>query len=200
MQLVVDKITKSYQGKILFRDKSFSLNLGDKVAIIGKNGSGKTTLIKILMGYTKPDLGEVYWLSDKGEKLTIDYKDFALAGIQQQLFDDLTVADAIYYHFKFREPIHDQYYEVLNNVFSQNLFSKKINQLSAGWLNRLKLLLAILTKSQVLILDEPFSNMDTEGIELTSKIILDNLSERTLVVAGNREDELALCDSRIQLT
>lgn len=198
MQLVLEHITKSYQGRLLFQNLNFSFALGEKVAVIGKNGSGKTTLLKIAMGYVKPDTGVVFWQTEGAQKIPVQFRDFSFAGIQQQLFDDLTVLDSIHFHFKFRTALHDTYLESIQSVFPKQLLSKKVNQLSAGWLNRLKLLLAILTKSKVLILDEPFSNMDTEGIDQLTEIIRQHSKNRLLLIAGNREDELALCERKIE--
>jgi len=141
----------------------------------------------------------VFWLNKENIKTEISYTDFAFSGIQQQLFEDLTVIDIISFHFKFRTPIDTNYKEVIKGVFPQPFLHKKANQLSAGWLNRLKLLLSILTQSKVLILDEPFSNMDEEGIEKFVEIIKTYSTNRILIVAGNREDELALCLQQISL-
>ncbi|MCO6494798.1 MAG: ATP-binding cassette domain-containing protein [Bacteroidetes bacterium] len=200
MQLVFNNITKSFQGRVLFNNLSFDLKLGERVGVTGKNGSGKTTLLKIAMGYVKPEDGKVFWKNEKDEIFEIVYSDFAFAGIQQQLFDDLSVEDSIKFHFDFRqirEEVRDL--SLFKSVIPNSLFSKRVSQLSAGWLNRLKLLLAICTRSKVLILDEPFSNMDLEGIEMIKEIISNNLNDRILLMASNRDDELALCDRYINL-
>jgi len=199
MKLVLQNIKKSYEGKILFSNLNLRFEFENSYAVVGKNGSGKTTLLKVIMGFSKPDNGAIYWENRENIKTEISYSDFAFSGIQQQLFEDLTVLDIIKFHFKFRTPIDSNYKEVIKAVFNQSLLNKKANQLSAGWLNRLKLLLSILTQSKVLILDEPFSNMDEDGIEKFVEIIKTYSDKRILIVAGNREDELAMCNHQINL-
>ncbi|MCK9481194.1 MAG: ATP-binding cassette domain-containing protein [Bacteroidia bacterium] len=199
MQLVLENISKSFENKVLFKNKHFVLKQGESYAVSGKNGSGKTTLLKIVMGYMQPDSGTVSWQYEHASNAPVQFQDFAFAGIQEQLFDDLTIQESIKFHFKFRNPICDNYLENIRAVFPPTLFTKKVNQLSAGWINRLKLVLAIFSKSKVLILDEPFSNMDVEGIEQMKAVISDNLNNRILIVAGNREEEFNLCKNRINL-
>lgn len=198
MKLVLQNIKKSYEGKILFSNINLTFEMGNSYAVLGKNGSGKTSLLKVLMGFSKPDNGSVFWSDDKNI-FAIGYSDFAFSGIQQQLFDDITVLNIINFHFKFRLPIDPNYKEIIKSVFTDIQLNKKANQLSAGWLNRLKLLLSILTQSKVLILDEPFSNMDEEGIEKFVDLIKTYSENRILIIAGNRADELAMCNHRITL-
>jgi ABC-type multidrug transport system ATPase subunit len=195
MQLFVDHITKKYTGKTLFQPVHFSIATGQSLSITGPNGSGKTTLLHIITGYTKADGGSVYLCyppSDKKENIHIHH--VAHSGIQLRLFEDMTIQQSVECHFTFRKPIHlDAHTEVLQLMKPVNR-QQKISELSAGWYNRLKTYLHILTRSDILLLDEPFSNLDTTGIAEMTEIIHRYKLDRILLVAGNRPEEIQLSD------
>lgn len=193
MQLVIHSISKSYLGKSIFKDFDFRFDSQGTYAIQGANGVGKTSLLKLIMGFSKPDKGSIYW-EENGRKIACHFTDFAFAGIQLELVEELRVQDVWDFHFQFRKHIHPEFQHVFQEVFSSDFRTKKINQLSAGWYNRLKVLLALFTESKVLILDEPFSNFDDNGITFFSALISQYLGGRMLIVAGNRPDEWALCN------
>lgn len=199
MQLFLHNIAKSYGSQPLFEPVSIVLNLGDSCAITGPNGSGKTTLLKLLMGYAKPDSGEVFWLMSDQTKQTVDFNQVAFASIQLNLWDDLTVNEAVNLHFNFRKPLVLNVVSEFELLFGKKNMRNKVKQLSAGWLNRLKVYLALFTDTQLLLLDEPFSNMDSQSIEVMKKYILQYANNRILCVASNRQDEIELCKVLITL-
>jgi ABC-type multidrug transport system ATPase subunit len=198
MQLVLDSVYKAYEGKSIFKGYSFTFEPGRSYALSGANGVGKTSLLKLILGYAKPDKGTINWL-DKGNTIDPVYTDFAFAGVQLELVEDLLVEEAWNFHFMFRNPQFPTYQRVFNEVFSADMRRKKINQLSAGWYTRLKVMMALFTECKLLILDEPFSNFDETGIRYFSALIQQHKGDRILIVAGNRADELALCEAKIHL-
>lgn len=199
MQLVLLNIAKSYGNQPLFEPVSIVLNLGDSCAITGPNGSGKTTLLKLLMGYAKPDSGEVFWLKPDQTKDGVDFNQVAFASIQLNLWDDLTVNEAVNLHFNFRKPLILNVVSEFELLFGKKNMRNKVKQLSAGWLNRLKVYLALFTDTQLLLLDEPFSNMDSQSIDVMKRYIHQYTANRILCVASNRQDEIELCKELITL-
>lgn len=196
--LVIENIQKQYEGVNLFKPINFTLNKAESLSISGPNGTGKTTLLLMIMGYTKPSKGSIFW-SVNNQKMPVLFSDIAFAGVQMNLFEDLSVADHFSYHFKFRTPIVSGYNTILKTYFEPYMMKKQIKQLSAGWYNRVKLLTALLTQSRILLLDEPFSNLDNQGIELLSNAIQELKKDRQLLIAGNREEELSLCKQSLML-
>ncbi len=199
MQLVLTNIVKTYGTQPLFEPVSIVLNPNDSCAITGPNGSGKTTLLKVVMGYAKPDSGELYWLLDNQTKSKLEFQDIAFASIQMNLWEDLSVLEAVKLHFTFRESVIPDVEKEFIILFGKKMLQKKIKQLSAGWLNRLKVYLALFTEAKLLLLDEPFSNMDSQSMEVMKKYIQTYTRNKILFVASNRQDEIDLCSSMLSL-
>ncbi len=157
--LTVEHLSKSYPGNPLFSDLNFTVQRGEKVAIIGDNGTGKTTILKILNGLETADGGKFA----TGSKVHIGYYDQE----HQLLHMDKTLM----------EEISDVYPDMtgteIRNVLASFLFTgddvyKRVRDLSGGERGRLALARLMLSKSNFLILDEPTNHLD-----ITSKEILE---------------------------
>ena len=155
--LSVAELTKSYPGNELFRNQSFELKKGERVAIIGDNGTGKTTMLKIINGMLDADAGSF----QLGSKVTIGYYDQ-----EQQLLDnDKTIfqeiADA-------RPKLTGT--EVRNTcaafLFMGDDVFQKIGSLSGGERGRVSLAKLMLSEANFLILDEPTNHLDILSREL----------------------------------
>lgn len=149
--LTVTDVSKSFPGMPLFRDQSFAIKKGERVAIIGDNGTGKSTLLKIITGQVDPDSGDVVF----GSHVHVGYYDQE----QQLLHDDKTI---------FQE-ISDAYPTLDNTrirtVLAAFLFTgddvfKLIGALSGGERGRVSLAKLMLSESNFLILDEPTNHLD----------------------------------------
>ncbi len=149
--LTVTDVSKSFPGMPLFRDQSFAIKKGERVAIIGDNGTGKSTLLKIITGQVDPDSGNVVF----GSHVHVGYYDQE----QQLLHDDKTI---------FQE-ISDAYPTLDNTrirtVLAAFLFTgddvfKLIGALSGGERGRVSLAKLMLSESNFLILDEPTNHLD----------------------------------------
>lgn len=199
MELLVQNISKKYNNHFLFKDISLSLKPNDSIAIIGQNGKGKTTFLKMLLGYTPVSSGKITLIKNEIES-EISNEDVSYCGVSQQVFSELTVNELFDFHFAVRNSINKDLKSLLAKVFPSILLAKQCEKLSAGWLQRVKLLLALNTDTPIVLLDEPFTNLDKQGIELFSGLIKEITKDRILVIASNREDEIALCNQTFELT
>ncbi len=150
-------LSKSYGELTLFRNVSFEIKRGERVALIGGNGTGKSTLLKIIMGLLTPDSGELR----PGVKVHIGYYDQE----QQVLDPDKTVF----------EEIQDSYPDMNNtkvrNTLASFLFTgddvfKQIRDLSGGERGRVSLAKLMLSEANFLILDEPTNHLDIVSKEI----------------------------------
>ncbi|PWA10653.1 ABC transporter ATP-binding protein [Pueribacillus theae] len=156
--LTVKGLSKTVDGVKVLDHISFTLNKGDKVALVGKNEIAKTTLFKILMGEVEPDEGEFKW----GVTTSQSYfpKDNA------EYFDgsELTLVEWLRQYSP-----HDQTESFLRGFLGRMLFSgeealKKANVLSGGEKVRCMLSKMMLSEANVLLLDEPTNHLDLESI------------------------------------
>ena len=174
--LSVDRLSKQFDGQILFRDVSFEIKRGEHVAVIGDNGTGKTTLLKILNQVIRADTGSF----TLGAKVKIGYYDQE----HHVLHDDKTIF----------EEISDDY-PSLNNTQIRNTLAafqftgddvfKEIRSLSGGEKGRVSLAKLMLSEANFLILDEPTNHLDITSKEILEEA-LNSYSGTVLYVSHDR--------------
>lgn len=158
----------STSGKDLLKEVSLEFNSGELQAILGPNGSGKSTLLKVLAGIWMPTSGSVLWNGApllKNERAKISSIITLVPQNPQQAFDYLVqdiVAMGRYPHGKqYLNPANQMLVmETLEAVDAIHLAKRKINQISHGERQRVYIARALVTKSPVLLLDEPTASLD----------------------------------------
>jgi heme exporter protein A len=205
-EAALDTVDLSYgysHGKSLFKSIDFKLTSSDSLAITGRNGSGKTTLLKLLAGLFSPNSGKISFT--QGGKI-IPKSEFPLSvgyvAPYLALYDEFTAPELIGIVSKLRNlRINENKMRQLLGDFGLN--PKKnlpISGYSSGMQQRLKYALALLHKPQILLLDEPFTNLDSDGIERIKRMADNFLAAGgILVIATNDENEKALCSSELHL-
>ncbi len=157
-----------YEGRHLFRDFSTTIIRGDKIGIIGPNGSGKTTLLKMLLGLMEPHSGTIR----RGTRIEVAYFDQH----REQLDDNKSVmdnvADGSGYVTVNRKTRHIISY-LEDFLFPPERARSPVKVLSGGERNR-ALLARLFTKpSNVLVMDEPTNDLDTDTLELLEEMLMD---------------------------
>jgi heme exporter protein A len=195
-------IEKKYNRRKIFSDINFTLNETESLAITGKNGSGKSTLLKIIASALSPTKGEISF-SD-GSKKSPSSEWFKLIGFVSpylQLYDEFSALENLYLFRKIRgiKISDDRISELLRKV---NLYDRRndaVHAYSSGMKQRLKYAFALLHDPPVLLLDEPTSNLDQEGIATVRQIIADQKKEGILIIATNERQDAELCQKNIGL-
>ncbi len=154
--LLVNKLSKSYGDKEVFKEISFKLNKNDKVAIIGGNGAGKSTLVEILMGKIKSDSGDFNW----GQTITATY-------FPQNTTDIVQGDDVLPQWIQNFDP--KWHIDEIRKCLGRMLFTgeeqgKKVSACSGGEKHRLMLSKMMMDSANYLVLDEPNNHLDLEAI------------------------------------
>ncbi len=154
--LMVKNISKSYDGKLVLNDISFTVEKDDKIALIGPNGIGKSTLCEVLIGEVKPDSGEVHWGA------TIQN------GYFPQNATDVIKGDMTLYDW-LRNFDRDADINEIRNCLGRMLFNgeeqeKKVESCSGGEKHRMWLSKIMLEQPNFMVLDEPTNHLDLEAI------------------------------------
>ncbi|MGN8647959.1 ABC-F family ATP-binding cassette domain-containing protein [Gracilibacillus sp. HCP3S3_G5_1] len=155
-------LRKAYNEKLLFKDFDFLIKPGDRIGIVGANGSGKTTLLHILAGHIEPDAGTI----DVGETVKIGY----YTQNYPQLDDSVKVIDLVR---DVAEVVHtiDGGIITAEQMLERFLFPRSqqwtyVRKLSGGERRRLYLLTVLMREPNVLFLDEPTNDLDTETLSV----------------------------------
>lgn len=155
--LTAEKISKSYNEKILLKDVAFGINSGDKIGIIGINGTGKSTLLKMIAGLETPDTGAV----TRSGGVRVGYLP------QNPVFEDgITVLQQVMRGISEQQRETKEYEcKAILTKLGIHEFDKSLNQLSGGQKKCVSLASALATPVEVLILDEPTNHLDSEMVD-----------------------------------
>jgi len=176
----INKISKAYNKKILFKDFSYIVNRNDRLGIIGSNGCGKTTLLCIIAGVLQPDEGEI----DKGETVKIGYFTQENIGLDEsKRVIEYIREGAEYIDTPEGKISASQMGE--NFLFPSNLQWTTISKLSGGEKRRLYLLRIIMEAPNILLLDEPTNDLDIVTLTILENY-LDTFPGAVVTVSHDR--------------
>lgn len=179
--IIIDDISKEYDGRQLFSHFSYTLMRMDRVGIIGNNGCGKSTLLKIIMHKIQPDTGSV----TIGETVKIGY----FAQMNEVFEENQRVID---YIKEFGEIVYTAEHEAISasQMLERFLFFKEdqykpISKCSGGEKRRLYLCSILMQAPNILVLDEPTNDLDTETLTILEDY-LEQFKGAVIVVSHDR--------------
>lgn len=203
MTLTATGVTKDFNRRTIFRDVSMSLSKGASLAITGRNGSGKSTLVKVIAGLLSATGGKVEYSYD-GKRLDIEDLRYHIGLVSPylQLYDEFSGSENLELLSRIRSDTgvdSKRIQEVLENV---GLWERKwdyVRTYSSGMKQRLKYAFAVLHRPSFLILDEPTSNLDHDGIAMVKQVANEQTRSGVLIVATSDANEAGWCSSNIEL-
>ena len=151
----------------VFEPVSFDLEAGKLLLITGANGCGKTTLIRVLAGILHPTSGSV----------ELSAQNMAYVGHYLAIKDDLSVIENLRFMRDFMGTSSRSCEEVIVEMGLQRVSEQAARTLSAGQRKRCALSRLLLSESDLWLLDEPYSNLDVEGVELVDRLLVRHLEE-----------------------
>src|SRR6201996_2423726 len=202
MQITLQNIGRRFNREWIFRGIDYTFTGGESYAILGANGSGKSTLLQVLNGSLTPSAGTIsYFNNDKPVEAEQIFQYLGLAAPYLELIEEFTLDEMIDFHFKFKpyRPGMDkeQVIELLSLPGSKH---KAIKYFSSGMKQRLKLALAFCADTPILMLDEPTSNLDNQGVDWYLSLVQQFAKDRLTVICSNQEHEYSFCKNRLTIS
>lgn len=201
MTIELKNAGKRYRLDWIFRGVDYAFNAGERYAVLGPNGSGKSTLLKVLSGHLTPSKGKVLF-QKSGRDVEPDavYRHISYAAPYIELIEEFTLEEALTFHAGLKPLLPGftpaRLYELLALPRSR---SKEIRFFSSGMKQRVKLALAVCTAAPVLLLDEPATNLDVQGVEWYKNLIAEYAADRLVVIASNDPHDAEFCPVHLNI-
>jgi len=200
--LTVESINKTFGRRLIFSGINFKLDSSTIFGISGPNGSGKSTLVKIIANIISPSSGKlVHNLNGteiKPEKL---HNHIGLVSPYLVLYDEFSAYENLNYFSEIRGISFDKEKvdKLLNKFLLYNRKDDLVKTYSSGMKQRLKFIFALMHSPQLIILDEPTSNLDDEGKEVVYELVKKEAEKNIVIIASNEKTDLSLCSETIDL-
>ena len=200
-QIKLHQLGKRYRFDWIFRQLDYQFEAGSSYAILGANGSGKSTLLKILAGHLTPTKGKIEFYQNKQPVRTDDiYRTVSYAAPYIELIEEFTLKESLRFHQRFQPLLADlTTADLLNMLQFDKAKNKEIKFFSSGMKQRLKLVLACCSATPLLLLDEPTTNLDEQGMEWYLDLIKRFTAERLVIVASNVPIDYQFCTQQLHI-
>ncbi|RLD66022.1 MAG: ABC transporter ATP-binding protein [Bacteroidetes bacterium] len=198
--IILENIAKRYAREWIFRGLSIEFLSNRAYVILGSNGSGKSTLLQIVSSFLTPTKGTIKYFADQQEvPIEKVYQYMSIATPYLELPEEFTLMEVLAFHRKLKPFYSDYSNQKMVDIMELNhAKDKKISNFSSGMKQRVKLGLAILSKTDLLLIDEPSSNLDANAIEWFQKLIKAYKKDRIIVICSNHiKVEYAFCEHEI---
>ena len=199
--LEVHHIVKTYEGKPLLNDISFTVSTSETICLLGASGSGKSTLLRIIAGLEDADSGFVLFDGQNLASTPAHLRDFGLVFQDYALFPHLNVNENIAFGLKMRRlPQNEIKERVVNSLEMVNLsgFGKRqVTDLSGGEQQRVALARALATRPRLLMFDEPLGALDRtlrEDLLNELRSILHHTNIPAIYVTHDQEEAFTIAD------
>lgn len=187
LALSLEGVYFKYDFDWVLKDINLELNKNDFLGLVGPNGGGKTTLLKLILGLIKPNIGRVKTsgsISYVPQQLNFD-KNFPISAIDVVLLGLLDRLRGTV--FQTRDNI-EKAKESLASLGIESLASKKFGELSGGQKQRVLIARAVVSKPDILVLDEPTANIDKDAQKMVNHILSELKKEHTLIMVSHNFD------------
>jgi ABC-type multidrug transport system ATPase subunit len=201
MTISLSDAGKRFNRDWIFRHFSFQFNSGNSYAITGPNGSGKSTLLQVLAGALHINEGKCEW-SEGSKSLAPEtiFRHVSISAPYLELIEEMTLTEFLVFHSGFKPFLPGmEVKRIAELVGLDNAINKQIRYFSSGMKQRLKLAQCIFSDNEILLLDEPCTNLDADGIQLYQGLISNYGKGRMIVVSSNDEVEYGFCKERINV-
>lgn len=197
MTISLSDAGKRFNRDWIFRHLTCEFQTGQSYAITGPNGSGKSTLLQVISGAMDLSEGSLHYeVQGKKYKAPSDeiHKHVSVTAPYLEVVEEMTLMEFLAFHQKFKPYVSLlSVKEIINNIGLDKAANKQIRYYSSGMKQRVKLAQCILSDTSLVLLDEPCTNLDTDGIALYNQLIDTYCKNRLVIVSSNDEVEYKFC-------
>ncbi len=189
-EMILDKVTKGFQDKVVLTDISKVLTEGDKICLMAPSGYGKTTLLHILAGILKPGKGRITYVERdvqrKGSSVKSEIPHPGMVFQEDRLCEEL---DAIQ-NVRLTSADWDKTVECLKELLPEESLTVPVSNLSGGMRRRVCIARALISPTDYLLFDEPFSGLDEKTRDKAIEVILKYRENRLLLIATHEKKDV----------
>jgi len=205
MKISLTNAGKRFNRDWIFRHLTYEFTAGNAYAITGPNGSGKSTLLQVIGGAVMASEGKVQYEAAGSTSSEIPaenfYRHISIAAPYLEVIEEMTVTEFLHFHAQFKPLIPGNNIEaIIEKTGLTSAAHKQMRYYSSGMKQRVKLAQAIFSNVPCVLLDEPCTNLDAEGIALYHRLIEEYCANRLVIVSSNDETEYGFCRERLRIT
>ncbi len=201
MKILLSDAGKRYNREWIFRHLTYEFNSSNAYALTGNNGSGKSTLLQVIGGAVQHSEGKIEY-SKNNQPIADEnhHQQISIAAPYLELTEEMTLTEFLHFHQSFKPFLSSlSVQQIISILQLENASEKQIRNYSSGMKQRVKLAQAILSDVPVVLLDEPCTNLDADGISLYHRLINDYCGDRLLIVSSNDETEYSFCNYKLMM-
>jgi ABC-type multidrug transport system ATPase subunit len=201
MKIIAQNLGKKFSNEWIFRNLNYEFQAGESYTFVGANGSGKSTLLQVLSGFIPHTEGLINYQQNK-QTIIIDdfYKHLVIAAPYLELIEDFTLSEIVEFHVKFKPFKNnlstDDFTDFIELPKAKN---KELKFFSSGMKQRVKLGLTFWSDSEILMLDEPTSNLDSNATEWYLRNVQEYAKNRLLMICSNQPAEYEFCKNILNI-
>jgi len=201
MNIKLTNLGKRYNREWIFRNLTYQFDINKQYAITGPNGSGKSTLLQVIAGSAVHNEGEIMYRQQdvkiEPEKV---YEKMSLSAPYLDLVEEMTLTEFLQFHHKMKGWLPSLDSErIISLLRLEKSAHKQLRYFSSGMKQRVKLAQAVFSNVPVLLLDEPATNLDEEGMQLYKDLIGTYCRNRLVIISSNDKDEYSFCTDSIDM-
>lgn len=199
--LKLENLSKRYGDFWAVRDVTLEIKRGEFFGLLGPSGSGKTTTLRMIAGLDAPNSGKIFFNGQDFTGFPPEKRDFGMVFQNYALFPHLNVFENVAFGLRARklgkDQIKSKVSEALNLIKLEGFEGRGVDELSGGQQQRVAIARAIAIEPQLLLFDEPLSNLDVSLREETRselRELVKKLELTALYVTHHQDEAFALCD------
>lgn len=200
MKIVLEQVGRRFNQEWIFRGINYEFTFGSSYAVLGPNGSGKSTFLNLILSNLAPSEGKIGYFNPDEIQPDDIYRSISYAAPYLDLVEEFTLQETLDFHFKFKNTREGMDLETVQELLGLSKSQDKpLKYFSSGMKQRTKLVLAFCSDTPILLLDEPTSNLDVQGVDWYHQLVKEFGHGRIIIVGSNQNEEYKFCNHFIDI-